>query len=81
MEPTLKSGQVVWVNNWAYLFSSLRVGDVVIFKQNDQELVKRVAKINGQSVILVGDNKSDSLDSRTFGEMSSDKILGKVITS
>ncbi len=81
MEPTLKNGQVVWVNNWPYLINKIRVGDIVIFEQDGKELIKRVAKINGKSVSLMGDNRSDSLDSRTFGEVNIEKISGKIITN
>lgn len=80
MEPTLKTGQIVWVSNWYYLINKVRVGDIVLFRKNHQELIKRVKKISRDRVFLVGDNKSDSLDSRAFGKVSSDKILGKVIT-
>lgn len=80
MEPTLNNGQVVWVNNWAYLINKIKIGDIVVFEKNSKALIKRVAKINGKSVSLMGDNRSDSLDSRDFGKVSNDKILGKVIT-
>lgn len=81
MEPTLKNGQVVWVNHWYYLINKVAVGDIVLFEQKGQELIKRVAKINGRATTLVGDNKADSLDSRTFGKVVLAKVLGKVITS
>lgn len=79
MEPTLKSGQVVWVNNWAYVFNSIKVGEVVVFKKDGQELIKRVTRISGNSIFLSGDNKSDSLDSKLFGEISKNDIKAKAI--
>lgn len=81
MEPTLKNGQVIWVNHWYYLINKVEVGDVVLFEQHGKELIKRVAKIKGGAAVLVGDNKVDSLDSRAFGEVGLAKVLGKVITS
>ena len=81
MEPALKNGQIVWVNNWYYLINKIRLGDIVVFEQNGKELIKRVATINDKSVTALGDNKADSLDSQSFGEIAFDKILGKLITS
>lgn len=79
MEPTLKNGQVVWVNNWAYLINIVKVGDIVVFEKDRQELVKRVTKIVEDNIYLTGDNKSDSLDSRSFGEVNQRLIVGKVL--
>lgn len=79
MEPTLKAGDTIWVNNWAYFFNSVRISDVIVFKKSDQELIKRVTKISGSKIFLKGDNQADSLDSRAFGEVSKKEITGKVI--
>lgn len=79
MEPTLKSGDIVWVNNWAYVFKKPRIGDIVVFKKSDKELIKRITTISGSGVFLSGDNKTDSYDSRNFGKISNTMILGKVI--
>ncbi len=79
MEPTLKSGQVVWVNNWAYLFNQLEINDIVLFKREGKDMVKKVNQIEKDKVFLIGDNQADSLDSRTFGEVSQKEIIGKVL--
>lgn len=79
MEPTLKQGSLVWVNNWAFLFSKPRVGDIVIFKVNNQELVKRIKNLEKEGATLVGDNPLDSYDSANFGLISFSQIVGKVV--
>lgn len=80
MEPTLKNGQIVWVNQWYYPINKIMVGDTVIFEQNGKELIKRVAKIKGDQVFVTGDNKNDSQDSRNFGLIEKKKISGKVLS-
>lgn len=78
MEPTIKEGQVLWVNQWAFFFQSPKVGDVVLFRKNNQELVKRIEKIVAEKIYLVGDNPSDSFDSRSFGPIERIDLIGKI---
>ena len=81
MEPTLKYGQIVWVNHWYFIINKIRVGDIVVFEKNGKELIKRISEISNKLVTVIGDNKADSLDSRSFGKVEINKILGKIITS
>ena len=78
MEPSLKEGQIVWVNNWSYLLSNPKVGDIVVFRFHNKELVKRITQIKIDSVEVVGDNKADSLDSKDLGSIFLKDIIGKV---
>ncbi len=77
MLPTLKPGQVVWVWHWF----TPKVGNVVVFKYNAQEFVKRVKQVNGQQIFLLGDNPNDSLDSRQLGLIKRENVIGKVLIS
>lgn len=79
MEPTLASGTVVWVLKWAYLFFNPKVGDIVVFSQNNMKMVKRVKRIDTKGIELAGDNSADSLDSRSFGPVKKEAIIGKVM--
>lgn len=56
-----------------------QVGDVVIAELNDAEIIKRIDSIDGGQVFLKGDNQAVSIDSYTFGTVSEDVIVGKVI--
>lgn len=78
MLPTLKEGQEVLSFNWWRLVG-VKVGDMVVVKVNGKELVKRVQKVLDREVIVYGDNKKDSLDSRKFGAIKKEQIMGKVI--
>ncbi len=75
MEPILRAGQVVWVSKWP----RVKAGDIVVFRFQEEELIKRVEKLDGKKVFLSGDNPSDSLDSRSFGFVERKDIVGKVI--
>jgi len=76
MEPTLKEGQVVFVNLWAYVFTGPKVGDIILFDYQDKNLLKRVKKINGASCEVSGDNQTDTLE---VGPINLKQIKGKVI--
>lgn len=76
MLPTLKEGQDVLSINW---FISPKVGDIVVIKRSGIEMVKRIKKIKGDKVYVVGDNEQESTDSRHFGPIGKDNIVGKLI--
>ncbi|SIQ05892.1 nickel-type superoxide dismutase maturation protease [Alkalispirochaeta americana] len=81
MYPFARSGQIVLVNRYVYRFSAPDAGDVVAFRTPDSgELaMKRVSAVApGPRYHLVGDNHRDSLDSRHFGWISRDAIIGRV---
>ena len=73
MQPTLYPGQDVLSLNWFY---KPKVGDIVIVKEG---IIKRVTKLEGDQVFVEGDNKNSSTDSRHFGAVSIDQIIGKVV--
>lgn len=79
MEPTIKTGSVIWVFRWAYFVKSPKLGDVVAFKRDDKIFVKRIVSRQNNGYLLEGDNKNDSLDSRKFGMIKKNEIIGKVI--
>jgi len=76
MLPALKPGQDVLSMNW---FINPKVGDIIVLKQSGKELIKRIQKIDGDQVSVVGDNEKESTDSRSFGSVSLDQVVGKVI--
>jgi len=116
MEPTIKTGDVVLVNAMSYKAdSTVRRGDVVVFRYKGNDLIKRVVATSGDTVdiangevlvngeaaqqyyikddvltdgethitvpsgkvFVLGDNRSNSKDSRMIGCISTDDILGQ----
>ena len=76
MSPTLNPGQDVLSINW---FVNPKIGDIVVIKKSGIEVVKRIEKVDGKKVFVVGDNNDESTDSRDFGPVNMDQIVGKVI--
>lgn len=85
MSPILKPGQFVLVSRLAYLLSKPKVGDIVAVKdpRDGRILIKRIAKIDSAKqnlrFFVLGDNKKESTDSRSFGWIGKKDIIGKVI--
>ncbi len=55
-------------------------GDLVlaINPLNGKKIVKQVKKINGKKIFLIGVNEKESTDSREFGEIERENLIGKV---
>ena len=58
MEPELYNGQRVLINRYAYLMSSPKVGDVIVFlpngNRNSHYYIKRVVAVPGDTVQIIG---------------------------
>lgn len=76
MYPTLKPDKNVLVLCWFY---KLKTRDLVVFKKDNKAIIKRIQKLDGYRIFVVGDNTKESTDSRHFGWIDQDKIIGKVI--
>lgn len=80
MEPLIKNGEKIIVSSIPYLFESPKINDIVVVRlKDDLILIKRIIKIVNGKYFLLGDNKKDSMDSRSFGNLSRKQILGKMI--
>ncbi len=82
MFPLLKPGEEVLVDIRAYHHSLPEIGDLVVAKHPhrlDLKIIKQVAFVdeNGDC-FLVGKNREESSDSRSFGFVSSQQIIGRV---
>ena len=79
MAPCLNAGDVVVVQK----HKNIEPGDVIVLRHPFQSthMIKRVHAIDVQGRYDVrGDNPAESTDSRSFGAVSSDLIVG-VVTS
>lgn len=80
MTPTLGDGQFVLYEPGA----SVDVGSIVVAKHPSQpiEIVKRVASIDPVGLVeLASDNTAAGTDSRTFGRIDIDDVVGTVTIS
>ncbi|CAN5416587.1 nickel-type superoxide dismutase maturation protease [soil metagenome] len=79
MLPTLKSGDAILINPQA----NFETGDIVLakhpFKQS-VKILKRIGEISKDGkFFLIGDNKDESSDSRSFSAIAESEILGKAV--
>ena len=80
MEPLLKTGDTVLISGFLYLFKNPKINDIVAFKEKKGEvLIKRIREVKNGGFFVSGDNKKDSLDSKDFGYISKEFIIGKLI--
>ena len=77
MEPTIRNLDMIIV----YRLGEAKPGDIVVAKAPEPLVLvaKRVTDIQGDSVYLLGDNRNNSRDSRHFGPVSRDDIVGVII--
>jgi len=80
MEPEYIDGTVVLVSKNTVKLG-LNVGDVVVAPdpRSGRLILKRISKISETAVFLRGDKSSESTDSRTFGLIQKENIIGKVV--
>jgi len=84
MEPAYRAGDRLLVNRLAYRRHRPSAGDVVVLRDPEHPervLVKRVAldvRCGETDAYVLGDNAGASRDSRTFGPVPIDRIIGRV---
>ena len=78
MEPTVPEGSYAVVNRWSSRFAR---GDIIVLRSPEDglALIKRIDRFIGDRIFALGDNKAKSRDSRTFGAVRKQDIIGKVL--
>jgi len=81
MLPSYQAGDFLLVERVSYRFRSPRTGEVVVFFAPPRGvLIKRVCKVRADDAVYVlGDNSEWSNDSRSFGYVPRDYIIGRAI--
>lgn len=82
MLPLLKPGTEILINPNAYQKSIPKIGDIIVTihpAHPNLSIVKRITAINQDgSYFLTGDNPTESTDSRHWGTIKLEDIIGKV---
>ena len=84
MTPALTAGERVLVNRAAYWLRRPRAGDVVVVRDPrapQRLLIKRIdGPASHDQWSVLGDNARASTDSRTFGPVRRELLVGKVLS-
>lgn len=83
MEPVLHDRSIILINRAAYLLKSPKEGDLVVFSDplNGEMTVKRCLAVRNSEIFVTGINLPESTDSRHYGRISQDLIIGRVCHS
>ena len=72
MIPTLAPGERLLVR----LDGPIVLGDVVVFNREQQFDIKRILRIEAYGIFVQGDNDLVSTDSRTYGLIPHENVIG-----
>ena len=75
MLPKIRPGNIVM----ALKFLRPKVGDVVIVRHDNKELIKRITEMRHDGIYVLGDNPQESSDSRQYGWLPVSAVLGVVL--
>jgi signal peptidase I len=78
MQPTYRPGDWLLVRRTR----RVRVGAVVVVpdpRDSDRIMIKRIVAADADGWFVAGDNPEASTDSRTFGAISRDAVIGRVL--
>ena len=81
LSPSFQEGDYVVVVTLPYIMRKIRRGDIVVFRQAEfGTMIKKVDYLDPDqgTVYVVGTHK-DSVDSKRFGTISVQALIGKVI--
>ena len=76
MMPTLPPGKLIVAHRW---FRTVKPQHIVVIQHEGKEKIKRVFDVRGHQLFVIGDNPSNSNDSRHFGWIDNSCIVAKVV--
>lgn len=81
MEPRFSGGDKLFVSKLMYRLRKPRVGEVVVLRnpRDERLLLKRITEIRGGLLFVSGDNTDASTDSREFGAVGREQVVGKTL--
>lgn len=81
MRPFFEPGDRLRVSVIAYKLRRPRAGDAVVVRdpRTGRLVLKRIKRLEGAGYFVLGDNLMASTDSREFGVVYKNEIVGKVV--
>lgn len=76
MEPEIKNGSFFMASSIPFLFNNPEVGDNIVFKFENKNIVKQIVKIEKDKYFIKGKNLNDS---KNFPPIERSEILGKLL--
>lgn len=59
-------------------FRKLKIGHVVVISHDGKEKIKRIDKLEGNKVYVLGDHPETSTDSRHFGWIPKKRVVARI---
>lgn len=79
LAPEYQIGDFVMISKIPFLFVPPSTGDIIAFRQPGYGLlIKRIQQITPDGELIVVGSHPESVDSRVFGPIKKENILGKV---
>ena len=82
MEPSINDGDWLIIRKFSHKMQ-INEDDIIVFYKQNEIFIKRVATISSEKGInryfVMGDNQDDSIDSRNFGTINNEEIIGKPV--
>lgn len=76
MEPKIKNGSFFIVSSIPFWFRFPKAGEIVVFKNENKNIVKKIFKIENKKYFVEGENL---MDSKKFDSIQKKEILGKLL--
>ena len=82
MLPSLKEGDIVFFKKYKKNKSKLKIRQIIIFNHplKNKSLIKRINSLTLNNIEVLGDNTEFSEDSKKFGLVNNEKVIG-IVTS
>ncbi|OGO31201.1 MAG: hypothetical protein A2136_09910 [Chloroflexi bacterium RBG_16_54_11] len=80
LTPEYRIGDFVMVSKIPFFFAPPSPGDVIAFRQPGYGLlIKRIEQVDPDGRLIVTGSHPESIDSRVFGPVTREDLIGKVI--
>ena len=95
MKPILLNDSISIIDSYTFKLIPLNKNDIYLFKVEGQEVLKKIKHfpleevnhkgenfvLDKNEIYIIGENLPESIDSREYGPILTNQILGKVVLS